>query len=36
LIVVLCTTASSTFEYNYIKMPSNPGPQVISIVQYYL
>jgi hypothetical protein len=36
VIVALCTTTSSTFEYNYIELPSNPGPQVISIIQYHL
>jgi hypothetical protein len=37
LIVALCTTSSFTFEYNYIDLlPSNTGPQVISIIQYQL
>ncbi len=34
--VALCMTTWSIFEYNYIKLPSNPGPQAISIIQYHL
>ncbi len=31
LIVALCTTASSTFDYDFIKLlPSNPGPYLFS------
>ncbi len=36
LIVALCTTISFTIEYNYIKLPLNPGPQALSIIRYHL